>query len=58
MDKQKNNGLVVMDNKLIRASYKLTVNEIRLILVAVSQMPKDDEPVDPKKRITLLKTIL
>ena len=55
MDKQKNNGLVVMDNKLIRASYKLTVNEIRLILVAVSQMPKDDEPVDPKKAYYITK---
>lgn len=42
--------LVVMDNSLIRASYKLTVNEIRLILVALSQMPKDpDEPIDPKQ---------
>ena len=49
MNVQKKNGLVVMDNKLIRASYKLTVNEIRLILVAISQMPKDDEPVDPKQ---------
>ena len=55
MDKQKNNGLVVMDNKLIRASYKLTVNEIRLILVAVSQMPKDDKPVDPKKAYYITK---
>lgn len=55
MDKQKNNGLVVMDNKLIRASYKLTVNEIRLILVAISQMPKDDEPVDPKKAYYITK---
>ena len=55
MNKQKNNGLVVMDNKLIRASYKLTVNEIRLILVAVSQMPKDDEPVDPKKAYYITK---
>ena len=55
MGKQKNNGLVVMDNKLIRASYKLTVNEIRLILVAVSQMPKDDEPVDPKKAYYITK---
>lgn len=44
-----------MDNKLIRASYKLTVNEIRLILVAVSQMPKDDEPVDPKKAYYITK---
>ena len=55
MDVKKNNGLVVMDNKLIRASYKLTVNEIRLILVAVSQMPKDDEPVDPKKAYYITK---
>ena len=55
MDVKKNNGLVVMDNKLIRASYKLTVNEIRLILVAVSQMPKDDKPVDPKKAYYITK---
>ena len=55
MDVKKNNGLVVMDNKLIRASYKLTVNEIRLILVAISQMPKDDEPVDPKKAYYITK---
>lgn len=41
--------LVVMDNNLIRASYKLTVNEIRLILVALSQMPKGDEPINPKQ---------
>lgn len=49
------NKLVVMDNKLIRASYKLTVNEVRLILVAMSQMPKDDEPVDPKKAYYITK---
>lgn len=49
------NGLVVLDNKLIRASYKLTVNEIRLILVAISQMPKNDEPVDPKKAYYITK---
>ena len=55
MDVKKNNGLVVMDNKLIRASYKLTVNEIRLILVAISQMPKNDEPVDPKKAYYITK---
>ena len=55
MDKRKNNGLVVMDNKLIRASYKLTVNEIRLILVAISQMPKGDEPVNPKKAYYITK---
>ena len=44
------NDLVVMDNNLIRASYKLTANEMRLILVALSQMPKDpNEPIDPKQ---------
>lgn len=51
----KSNGLVVMDNKLIRASYKLTLNEVRLILVAMSQMPKDDEPVNPKKAYYITK---
>ena len=44
------NDLVVMDNSLIRASYKLTANEMRLIFVALSQMSKDpDEPIDPNK---------
>lgn len=44
------NDLVVMDNNLIRASYKLTTNEMRLIFVALSQMSKDpDEPIDPNK---------
>jgi plasmid replication initiation protein len=44
------NDLVVMDNNLIRASYKLTANEMRLIFVALSQMSKDpDEPIDPNK---------
>ena len=51
----KSNGLVVMDNKLIRASYKLTLNEIRLIFVAMSQMPKNDEAVDPKKAYYITK---
>ena len=37
------NDLVVMDNNLIRASYKLTVNEMRLILVSLSQIPKDED---------------
>nr|WP_181717701.1 replication initiation protein [Psychrobacter sp.]QJS05839.1 initiator RepB protein, Rep3 family [Psychrobacter sp.] len=55
MKQNKSNGLVVLDNKLIRASYKLTVNEIRLILVAISQMPKGDEPVDPKKAYYITK---
>lgn len=41
-------NLVVMDNNLIRASYKLTANEMRLILVALSQIPKGEE-IDPNK---------
>lgn len=41
-------SLVVMDNDLIRASYRLTVNEIRLVLCALAQIPKD-EPIDPKQ---------
>lgn len=52
---KKSSGLVVMDNKLIRASYKLTLNEVRLILVAMSQMPKGDEPVNPKKAYYITK---
>lgn len=44
-----------MDNQLIRASYKLSVNEVRLILVAMSQMPKNDEPADPKKAYYITK---
>lgn len=55
VDMKKSSGLVVMDNKLIRASYKLTLNEVRLILVAMSQMPKNDEPVDPKKAYYITK---
>ena len=39
---------------MIRASYKLSVNEIRLILIAIAQMPKSEvgkesEPLDPMK---------
>ena len=50
------NDLVVMDNNLIRASYKLTANEMRLILVALSQMPKDpNEPIDPKQAYYICK---
>lgn len=41
------NDLIVIDNNLIKASYKLTVNEVRLVLVALSQMPKD-VPIDHK----------
>ena len=38
-------NLVVMDNDLIRASYRLTANEMRLILCALAQIPKG-EPID------------
>lgn len=48
------NDFVVMDNDLIRASYKLTVNEMRLILCALAQIPKD-EPIDPKQAYYITK---
>ena len=48
------NELVVMDNDLIRASYKLTANEMRLILCALAQIPKDTE-IDPKQAYYITK---
>ena len=47
-------ALLTLNNEMIRASYKLTVNEIRLILIAIAQMPKGEEdkepaPLDPMK---------
>ena len=41
--------IVTMDNHLVRASYRLSVNELRLLLVVLAQMPKldDDEQLDP-----------
>ena len=48
------NDLVVMDNSLIRASYKLTANEMRLVLCALAQIPKD-EPVNPSKAYYITK---
>lgn len=53
-----NKDLIAMSNDLARASYRLTTNEIRLILVAISQMPKsvknkdgtyDDVKIDPNQ---------
>lgn len=46
--------LVTLNNDIIKAGYKLTVNEIRLILIAIAQMPKGEkdkepEPLDPMK---------
>ena len=43
-----------MDNNLIRASYKLTANEMRLVLCALAQIPKDAE-VDPGKAYYITK---
>ena len=48
------NDLVVMDNNLIRASYKLTAYEMRLVLCALAQIPKDAE-VDPGKAYYITK---
>ncbi|OBX76256.1 hypothetical protein A9308_08965 [Moraxella atlantae] len=45
-----NQELITMSNDIARASYRLTVNEIRLLLVAMAQMPKDDvTPIDPNR---------
>lgn len=41
--------MVTMDNRLIRASYRLSVNELRLLLVIMAQMPKSDEQLDSKQ---------
>ena len=41
------NDLIVMDNAVINAAYELSVNEQRLILSAMAQIPKG-EPVDAK----------
>ena len=48
------NDLVVIDNDLIRASYKLTANEMRLVLCALAQIQKD-EPIDPKQAYYITK---
>lgn len=45
---------MVIDNDLIRASYKLTANEMRLVLCALAQIPKDAE-VDPKQAYYITK---
>lgn len=45
----KKDRVVTMDNNLVRASYQLTLNEIRLLLVAIAQMPKGDDDLDPNK---------
>ena len=45
---------MVIDNDLIRASYKITANEMRLVLCALAQIPKDAE-VDPKQAYYITK---
>ena len=40
-------GLITLNNEMIRASYKLSVNEIRLILIAIAQMPKAEKDKEP-----------
>ena len=47
-------SLLTLNNDMIKASYKLSVNEIRLILIAIAQMPKgeagkDSVRIDPMK---------
>ena len=47
-------SLLTLNNDMIRASYKLSVNELRLILIAIAQMPKGEagevsEQLDPMK---------
>lgn len=48
---EESKSLVTMSNSMARASYRLGVNEIRLLLVAMAQMPKgdSDEVIDPMK---------
>ena len=44
------NPLAVMHNDLVRASYDMTVNELRLLLIVLSQMPKsENEEFDPNQ---------
>lgn len=42
------NDLVVIDNEITKSAYNLSVNEQRLVLSAIAQIPKG-EPVDPKQ---------
>ena len=42
-DKYQNNNLIVKSNYLIEASYKLTVQEVRVVLLLASMINKDDD---------------
>ena len=46
---QNTNAVVKMDNALMRACYKMSVNEFRVILVALSKLPNDSKPIDQKQ---------
>lgn len=58
MSKQADNGtLITLSNDLTKASYRLGVNEIRLILIVLGQLPKDsEEKIDPNKPYYITKT--
>lgn len=44
------NPLAVIHNDLVRASYDMSVNELRLLFIVLSQLPKKkEEPFDPNK---------
>ena len=47
--------IVAMSNELIRASASLSLNELRVIFIALSQMPKNDEPLDPNQAYYITK---
>lgn len=51
-----NQELITISNDIARASYRLTVNEIRLLLVAMAQIPKDDTPIDPNRPYYITKS--
>lgn len=52
----KSRELAVMHNDLIRASYDMTVNEMRLLMVILAQLPKGDEDnLDPSQPIYVTK---
>jgi len=47
MDNKKTNDLVVKSNQMVEASYKLTLQEQRIILYMASLIQKDDEEFKP-----------
>lgn len=47
MENKKTNGLVVKSNYMVSASYKLTLQEQRIVLYMASKIHKDDEDFKP-----------